>query len=111
MHAGAVGNIGALKPQNYRHVVFNNGAHESVGGQPTVGFEVDIPAIAKACGYVEVYRAENEMEIRDAMRRMEEAEGPALLEIRVGTGSREDLGRPTSTPVENKAAFMEFLNR
>ena len=42
MHMGAVSNIGDLSPKNYRHVLFNNGAHESVGGQPTLGFRLDI---------------------------------------------------------------------
>jgi phosphonopyruvate decarboxylase len=109
MHTGATSNIGTLKVRNYRHVVFNNGAHESVGGQPTVGFEVDIPAIAKACGYAAAFTAESEEEIRQALQKMRHADGPSLLEIRVRTGSRDNLGRPTTTPVENKNAFMDNL--
>lgn len=109
MHMGAVSNIGVLRPGNYRHVVFNNGAHESVGAQPTVGFRVDMPAVARACGYTAVYTAETREEIRAALLRMRTADGPALLEVRCGIASRDDLGRPTSTPVENKESFMQFL--
>lgn len=109
MHTGAISNIGILKVQNYRHIVFNNGAHESVGGQPTVGFEVDIPVIAKACGYAAAFTAKNEEEIWQGLQKMRYTKGPALLEIRVRTGSRDNLGRPTTTPVENKNAFMDNL--
>lgn len=109
MHMGAISNIGILKPHNYRHIVFNNGAHESVGAQPTVGFQVDIPAIAKACGYAAIFTAENREEIQEVMRQMPDIGGPVLLEIRVKIDSRDNLGRPTTTPVENKNAFMDNL--
>lgn len=109
MHTGAISNIGALSPKNYRHVVFNNGAHESVGGQPTVGFQLDIPAIARACGYPAVYSVSTSEEIKQTLRALSGVDGPALVEIRVKIASREDLGRPTTTPVENKNHFMENL--
>ena len=59
MHLGGLASIGAIGPKNYRHFLVNNAAHDSVGGQPTVGFDVDFRAIAKACGYKEVYLAES----------------------------------------------------
>ena len=111
MHMGAVSNIGVLSPANYRHIVFNNGAHESVGAQPTVGFRVDMPAVVKACGYAAAFTACTEEEIRLAMQQMQQTDGPALLEIKVKIDSREDLGRPTSTPGENKNKFMLFLKQ
>lgn len=109
MHMGAISNIGTLKPHNYRHIVFNNGAHESVGGQPTVGFQLDIPAIARACGYFAVYSVSTYEEIKQALQILSEIEGPALVEIRVKIDSRENLGRPTTTPVENRRNFIDFL--
>lgn len=109
MHMGAVTNIGHLAPANYIHIVFNNGAHESVGGQPTLGFDIDIPAIAMACGYRHAAVAHTRDEIRDELARAMETEGPALIELRVSINSREDLGRPRTTPVENKEAFMKFI--
>ena len=109
MHMGSLAIIGSVAPPNYRHVIINNGAHDSVGGQPTVGFVIDIPAIASACGYRAVYRAETADEVPEGMSKLQSATGPALLEIRVRTGARPDLGRPTTTPQQNKTAFMEFL--
>ena len=109
MHMGAITNVGSLKLHNYRHIVFNNGAHESVGGQPTVGFRLDIPSIARACGYPVVYSVSTREGIRQALQHLSVADGPALLEIRVKIASREDLGRPTTTPAENKNHFMENL--
>lgn len=111
MHMGAVSNVGNLSPQNYYHILFNNGAHESVGGQPTLGFQLDIPAIAKACGYRHALVATTEEEIKCGVREMRSLAGPVLLELKVKIASRADLGRPTTTPIENKDAFMNFLSQ
>lgn len=109
MHMGAISNIGHLAPKNYIHVLFNNGAHESVGGQPTLGFNIDVPAIALACGYRNAVSVSSEEQIQSALSEVIDTEGPSLIEIKVGIKSREDLGRPKTTPTENKVAFMEFL--
>lgn len=111
MHMGAISNIGALAPENFKHIVFNNGAHESVGGQPTLGFNIDMPTIAIACGYKVVFEASDEESLLWAIQQLKVTKGPALLEIKVKVGSREDLGRPTTTPIENKEAYMDFLER
>ncbi len=74
-----------------------------------MGFHIDIGRIAQACGYKTVLRAENPDEMKDKVRTLKDSDGPALLEIRVNKGARKDLGRPTTTPKENKEAFMEFL--
>lgn len=109
MHMGAISNIGSLAPKNYVHVLFNNGAHESVGGQPTLGFNVDVPAIALACGYRKAISVSYIEDIQSALSELLQSEGPSLLEIMVGINSREDLGRPKTTPIENKDAFMKFI--
>lgn len=111
MHMGAISNIGSLAPKNFIHVVFNNGAHESVGGQPTLGFGIDICAIAKACGYREAFSVSTEAEFKALSERITLLEGPAMIELRVRIDSRENLGRPTTTPIENKVAFMTNLNK
>lgn len=110
MHMGAVSNIGNLSPKNYFHILFNNGAHESVGGQPTLGFQIDIPAIAKACGYRYSISVTSKEEIEKALAELQFMEGPVLLELKVKVASRNDLGRPTTTPIENKEHFMKFLS-
>lgn len=109
MHMGAMAIIGTRRPANYRHIVLNNGAHDSVGGQPTAAFGVDIPAIAAACGYAHALRATSREELERCLQDAAELDGPLLLEVRVARGSRPDLGRPTTTPMENKQRFMEFI--
>jgi len=111
MHTGGLASIGTLAPPNYRHVVLNNGAHDSVGGQPTVGFEVDICAIARASGYRSATLVTEAAGLDDGLRALSRDRGPALLEVRVKKGSRSDLGRPTMTPADLKRALMAFMRR
>ncbi|NOQ55617.1 MAG: phosphonopyruvate decarboxylase [Nanohaloarchaea archaeon] len=109
MHMGASTIVGSTAPKNLKHIVLNNGAHDSVGGQPTAGFDINIPAIAKACNYKLAMRAETEVELSEKLKKLKASEGPVLLEIMVKKGSRSDLGRPITTPAENRQAFMDFL--
>lgn len=110
MHMGALSVIGQLKPKNFKHIVFNNFAHDSVGGQPTASSNIDIPAIAKANGYVDAFSAETKDEIIDKFNQIKNMNGPVLLEIKVNKGARKGLGRPTRTSIENKEDFMEFIH-
>lgn len=107
MHLGAVALIGARKPKNFMHVILNNCAHESVGGMPTVAGDIDFLKIAESCGYAHTARAQNSEEIEAALKIMDH--GLGLLEIKVNLSSRKNLGRPTTTPVENKQEFMRWL--
>ena len=109
MHMGAAAVIGKAAPQNLIHVVLNNGAHETVGGMPTAAANVDLPAIALACGYRHVLRAENEVELDEVLDYLRGAKELSFCEIRCALGSRSDLGRPTTTPKENRDALMETL--
>jgi len=110
MHLGGLAIIGNAEPKNFRHILINNGAHDSVGGQETVGFKIDTLDIAKACGYKECYSCSSKVELLNLSEKIINVEGPVLLEIKVKKGARKDLGRPTTTPIENKEAFMEFLD-
>ena len=111
MHLGSLAIVGSKSPKNYVHVVFNNGAHDSVGGQPTVGLQIDLPSIAKSVGYKYAYRAETKEQLLDIIGKIGACEGPILVEIRVRKGNRKDLGRPTTTPIQNKEALMAFLRK
>ena len=111
MHLGGIAVIGQHAPQNFRHILFNNGMHESVGGQKTAGFNADFCAIALACGYKEALRATNEKNIKAAFVGMKKKKGPAFLEIRIKGGARDNLGRPTRSPEENKRDFMAHIKR
>jgi len=110
MHMGSLGIIGSESPKNFKHVVINNGSHDSVGGQPTVAFDIDIIAIAENSGYKAVYRAETKEDLVQKLSLLKSTDGPAMLEVRVNKGHRKDLARPTTTPIENKESFMRFLS-
>jgi phosphonopyruvate decarboxylase len=109
MHLGGLAIIGNQKPNNFKHILINNGAHDSVGGQETVGFKIETLAIAKACGYKKYYSCESKVDLLKLSEKIKNIQEPVFLEIKVKKGARKDLGRPTTTPIENKEAFMEFL--
>ncbi len=111
MHMGNMAIVASKHPKNYVHVVFNNGAHDSVGGQPTVGLKIDLPTIAKAVGYKKTYSVDGLEALKEALPLVAEDEGPVLLQVCVKKGNRKDLGRPTTTPIQNKEALMEFLSK
>lgn len=111
MHMGNMAITASMKCKNYVHIVFNNGAHDSVGGQPTVGLKIDFCAIAQAVGYKAAYSVETMEALEAKLAEFKNAEGPVFLQICVKKGNRKDLGRPTTTPIQNKEAFMEFLNK
>ena len=111
MHMGSMAIVGNKAPKHYIHVVFNNGAHDSVGGQPTVGLKIDLPAIAKAVGYKATYSVDNKADLESVLKDVNGFESPTLLEVKVKKGNRKDLGRPTTTPIQNKEALMRFLSK
>jgi len=109
MHMGAMALIGSNRPSNLIHVVINNAAHETVGGMPTVAGHIDLCGIARACGYERVYCVRNRCELERVLAQTCQDEGLTMIEVKAKIGSRSDLGRPTTTPQENKAAFMKRL--
>lgn len=111
MHMGSMAITASMKPTNYIHIIFNNGAHDSVGGQPTVGLQMNLPQIAEACGYQKAFSVSNINELKQQIETIKTLSGPILLEIKVKKGARKDLGRPNTTPLQNKEALMSFLNK
>lgn len=111
MHMGSMAIVSSKAPKNYVHVIFNNGAHDSVGGQPTVGLKIDFIMIANALGYRHALSVDSKDALVEALSKINGMEGPVLLEVKVKKGNRKDLGRPTTTPIQNKEALMEFLEK
>lgn len=111
MHMGALPVIAEQSPKNLLHILLNNRAHESVGGQPTVAGQVDFRAVALACGYQGYFAASDVEQIQSVLADINtsEATGPLLFEIHLAQGSRSNLGRPTRTPQQNKQAVMQHL--
>ena len=109
MHMGSMAVIGANKPKNFIHVAINNGAHETVGGMPTVAGEIDLVSIAKACGYAYAKSVETFDDLDRELEVVRNQNELCFLEVKSAIGARDDLGRPTTTAVENKQEFMKQL--
>lgn len=109
MHMGAMALIGTNRPGNLIHIVLNNGAHETVGGMPTAANGIDLPGIARACGYPYTECVNDLAALDAALARAKARRALCLIEVKCAMGARDDLGRPTTTPQEMKAAFMERL--
>lgn len=110
MHMGSMAVLGANKPKNVVHVVINNGAHETVGGMPTVAAQIDLVAIAKACGYPNAVCADNFDDLDKELEAAKRRDALSFIEVKCSIGAREDLGRPTTTALENKQNFMQYIS-
>ena len=109
MHMGSMAGLGANHPENLVHVVINNGAHETVGGMPTVAADMNLPAVAEACGYPYAVSVDNFDDLDRELKAAKKRNALSLIEVKCAIGAREDLGRPTTTAMENKVNFMEYL--
>lgn len=113
MHMGASAVINSCKPKNYLHVLLNNYAHESVGGQPTVSDKIDFSLLSKSVGYSEYYKVSSEKELQKVALSLSQKDyiGCVLVEILINQNVREDLGRPKITPEDNKKEVMKFISK
>jgi len=109
MHLGALPLIAQRAPTNFVHTVIDNGAHETVGGMPVCSGALNLTALAEAAGYKEVITADSEASLCDALKKAASLPGPLFLVIRCACGARSDLGRPTTTPIQNRDSFMNYL--
>ncbi len=109
MHMGSIAIIGQTAPPNLKHIVMNNSAHDSVGGQPTAASVMDLTGIGQACNYTTSRRVATETELIESLTWLKDMRGPALLEIKVKTGYRKDLGRPSRPPLENLIEFTKYI--
>ena len=110
MHMGSMAVLGANAPKNVVHVVINNGAHETVGGMPTVAAKIDLVAIAKACGYPNAVCVDSFEALDRELEAAKSRNELSFIEVKCSIGARDDLGRPTTTALENKQNFMDYLN-
>lgn len=104
MQMGNMAIVGQSGCNNLTHIVLNNAAHDSVGGQPTVGGRIELKRIARACGY--------RLTSGEGAGRASPIAGaiaPLFVEIKVAKGARKDLGRPKEPPQVNKKLFMKTL--
>ena len=111
MHMGAMTVIGANKPQNFVHIIINNGSHETVGGMPTVASNLDFVGIATACGYPTAVSVDSFEMLDKYLADAKVSHQLCLIEVKCAIGARENLGRPTTTARENKENFMSYLRK
>lgn len=109
MHMGAMAVLGSYKPENMVHIVINNGAHETVGGMPTVAGGLNLAAVASACGYPYAVTVADFEQLDAELAKAKQADCLTFIEVKCAMGARDDLGRPTTTARENKENFMKFL--
>ncbi len=109
MHMGALAVIASVNPKNLVHIVINNGSHESVGGMPTVLGRLNIAAAAAACGYPHAVTVSSFEELDGALETAVKNNELTMIEVKAAIGARDDLGRPTTTALENKESFMNYL--
>ena len=109
MHMGSMALLGVNSPRNVVHVVINNGAHETVGGLPTVAEKIDLMKIAEGCGYPSFESVESFEALDKALDRAKVSDHLSFIEVKCSIGARDDLGRPTTTAKENKENFMKYL--
>ncbi len=110
MHMGAMAVIGSNCPKNLIHVVINNGAHETVGGMPTVASSIDVVGIARSCGYPYAVAVGSFEELDRELEFARDRHELSLIEVKCSIGARDNLGRPTTTALENKTNFMNYLS-
>lgn len=109
MHMGALALIGSNKPHNMIHIVMNNEAHETVGGMPTTAGQIDLTAVAKACGYPYAVTVRDYESLDVELKKASGMQMLTFIEVKCAIGSRPDLGRPTLTSKENKENFMKYI--
>ena len=109
MKLGTLATIGFVGSKNYHHVTFDNGAHESTGGQPTPSPAVDFALAALACGYKHAETVADAAGLTAALERHLAMDGPTLLRVVIKTGARGELGRPKLTPRGCYERFRTFL--
>ena len=102
--------IGSNKPKNLIYIVINKGAHETVDGMPTVAADIDVVGVAKACGYPNAVSVDSFELLDRALEYVKSRNELSLIEVKCSIGARDDLGRPTTTAMENKQNFMDYLN-
>ena len=111
MHMGAMAVLGTIAPKNVVHIIINNGAHESVGGQPTAARQINLAAIAHGCGYPNAVSVDSFDALDRALREAKKKEGLMLIEAKSAVGARANLGRPSLDAMENKRRFITYLQK
>jgi phosphonopyruvate decarboxylase len=107
MRLGALATVGAMAPRNLWHLLLDNSAHESTGGQATVSATVAFADVAAACGYRSCLDTDSAAQLPDWLQR---SDGPHFARLLTRTGTPQDLPRPKVSPAQVRARFMQHIN-
>ena len=111
MQMGSLATVGYYHAKNLYHIIFDNHSYDSTGGQPTTANKVDFQKIALGCSYKSAVTVKTKTELINEVNNLRHLKGPHMIIVKAKKGSREDLGRPTKTPIENREEFMRRLSR
>lgn len=112
MHLGALTTIGKVAPKHFLNIVLNNGVHESVGGQPSAGYMVDLTSIAKASGFNTIGKAvKTPEELKTALETLNAIEGPGFIDVHIRLGIRSRIPGLKVHHKELKTYLMNTLNK
>jgi phosphonopyruvate decarboxylase len=111
MHMGSLGIIGKNSKGNFIHFLFNNGTHESVGGQPTIGKEINFESLSTSLGYRKFFEVNSKKKLEELLKNLDNLfEFPVFIEVKIKSSSRLELGRPSETPLQQKQNFFKKIN-
>lgn len=108
MHMGGLAVAIQNAKDNFKYILINNGCHESVGGQPTIAYNISIEKILLGFGFKKVYIVNEANELVSALNKQKK-KGKLAIIINTNDKSRKDLGRPTTTPIYNKEQFQKKI--
>tara|TARA_Y100000310_G_C20657242_1_gene802624 strand:+ start:44 stop:592 length:549 start_codon:yes stop_codon:yes gene_type:complete len=106
MNLGALATIGNKKPENFLHIVIDNGVYESTGSQKTVSATIELENVAKSAGYTTCVKVSNLEELESAI--VSEYTGSVFIRVIVEAGKRE-VGRVQASPEEIANRLRTYL--
>ncbi len=107
LNLGSLTTIGRLKPKNLIHVIFDNSAHESTGGQPTNSYFIDIEKIAKICNYNHTFMIRTRNNFLKTLRKIKRLKGPIMIVVKIQQSKKKRSKRINIPPVGIKERFMQ----
>lgn len=109
MRTGTMGTVGAIKPPNLVHILLDNEAHDSTGGQCTVSSSVSFAMIARGFGYPKVHSTNSLQEFRQMFRQSLRTSAATFIRFKIRCGTIPDLPRPSANPAVLKKRFENHL--
>ncbi len=94
MHLGSLRTVGFSSSKKFKHILFNNNSHESVGGQSTNAEGIDFKSLVKSLGYKSYFKIKKKSETKNIIRKFIKSRGPSFLEVKIKNGSLKNLSRP-----------------